>query len=107
MLVYKPELYVPNGERLFDSSAPSWYGRIDLNKLDMRNAKFCMLGQIDGSFHRGMSIHQLGADPQTAAHYGFTVPLEFWGPNVSHEFALLTNFWKQRVRARLNRVSAA
>lgn len=55
------------GARLLDRRCPGWYERIDITKLDMKSGQYCVLGQLFGSFMRG--LRKLGIEDEVP--YGF------------------------------------
>lgn len=68
---------VQNGIRLLDTSGPeNWRERIDTGTLDLASLDNCILGQVFGSYSKGMDALFNGnwLFNETNAEYGFEAP---------------------------------
>lgn len=60
------------GSRLLDKATPDWWECVDLKVFEIQNQKTCILGQVYGGYHVGLS--QVGVRvTESAAEYGFAI----------------------------------
>jgi hypothetical protein len=57
-------------ERLNSYYGDEWINRIDLDTLDIGKAESCILGQLEGGYHRGMA--KLNLNNEECWLYGFS-----------------------------------
>lgn len=60
-----------------DDTDPTWYTRIDLDKLDMHSYSYCILGQLCGHYNR----HPFVIDKRTLCNdsvFGFQADPSLW-----------------------------
>lgn len=85
---------VAAGAAWLDQNRPGWADRIDLDRLHMRNACRCILGQEYGSYYKApITMDQavnLGFDAQGAA--------QGWAED--DDFAALDDAWTALIEAR-------
>jgi hypothetical protein len=98
------EKYVKAGAKLLDSHRPDWFKHIDLETLDMKDVRKCVLGQVYGGFDYGcqrLGFSKLGQ--LEGYHYevlnGFNLyhGWDFKDDDLWHEF---TTFWVVQIRKR-------
>lgn len=101
---------VARGVALLDEKRPGWRDRIDLDALDMRSSRDCVLGQLYAdhedvdwphrtAFHVGAT--ELLGDVEDAAAYGFENGAEFRDLDAADEYAELTAEWRRVITGRL------
>lgn len=56
----KPSLKVRRAARMLDRQCPGWAETVDLDKLRMPSPKYCVLGQLYGTYELGLSVEGLG-----------------------------------------------
>ena len=84
---------VERGATLLDKKRPGWEKEIDLDNLDMREPKCCIVGQLhEGQFAMGLS--QLGLLPWTEDNEVSSGVFGFTTPRGVDEYAQLTASWK-------------
>jgi hypothetical protein len=67
---------VAAGVGLLDEQEPGWLNKIDLTQFDIASTHRCVLGQVYGSFHEGVSNLGLCGDDEQGCReleYGFDV----------------------------------
>lgn len=77
------------GAKLLDKTEPGWRERIDLSTLDLSDDKFCVLGQLHGSYWD--SYLYMKYDTDYIETCGFTVS----GNDSLEKWARLTAEWKE------------
>lgn len=82
------------GALFLDEHRPGWAQKIRLGELDLRSNRKCVLGQLFGTFHDGLSAYRhLGLNPKKL---GFTLSRDYfresWQP--------LTLAWRDEVERR-------
>jgi hypothetical protein len=90
------EAEVQQGIALLDEQAPDWRGKIDLDRLDMRQTGWklaeggcgCILAHVFGSYWIG--IEELGFRGTEDVPYGFDTTAE-----TGWDYVGLTDAWKQ------------
>ena len=94
------EKRVADGARYLDLNAPGWFRSIDLNRLNMSNPCYCVVGQLFYSFAVG--LEQLDVDPGAVEDValGFDRS-DSLGLDYSRDLAALTPIWKREIEARL------
>lgn len=65
----RAEARVASGAALLDQDKPGWVDEIDLKSLDLRSGRYCVLGQLYGSYSLGMRI--LPRTDTVGVNYGF------------------------------------
>jgi hypothetical protein len=96
------EARVMAGAAFLDARIPAWAGKLDIDRLNIRDYKSCVLGQLyGGSYSRGAD--ELGLSDTATIQLGFAVS----GDDDDHdhetdesEYPLLTAEWKRVVTAR-------
>lgn len=69
--------YVPmvtSGAAFLDKQVPGWFMRIDKVMLDFPSFACCVLGQMHGSYHGGLSVH--GKDGAWGLENGFSMHID-------------------------------
>ena len=84
---------VKRGAEFLDEREPGWIKRIDLKKLDMLSPATCILGQLQGSYAKGLVYYDLY---QLLYLYGFDAAISALG-----EFSDLTRMWRREIKQRL------
>jgi hypothetical protein len=87
------------GAALLDAEVPGWAKRIELEELDLGSPHRCVLGQLYGSYARGLSAVGLGwlrGTRDGSRERGFTAY-----PSEGDTFAELTAAWRGEVAARV------
>jgi len=71
---------VSNGIQWLNSIEPGWKNLVNINKIDMANIEFCILGQIFGNYKIGCEKLVPGISRkdayETIIFYGFTLSAE-------------------------------
>lgn len=80
------------GASLLDRIKPDWFKAIDQDKLDIGSFKYCILGQLFGSWSAGKKALQT----KNSGVYGFAPPTFF--SCFSHR---LDDVWKEQIQQRL------
>lgn len=81
---------VEAGAAFLDERHPGWVDDIDTEKLDLIDCRVCVLGQLFGSFSRGLDTLDLG--DRSARRFGFDTFLESY-----HD---LTDAWLESIMER-------
>ena len=68
---------------------PDWLKRIDVSKLDLGNAKVCILGELYNSYENGVLV--LGLDDETSS-----ISLGFYDFD-KRQYEQLTQAWKNKI----------
>lgn len=100
------------GAAFLDKKAPGWERHIDLVRLDMSSKNDCVLGQLWGTYERGLwrcrmlTFFETYVSPR-ALELGFAYFVENANQlQRSTQYLLLTEFWKRQVELRLAHHSA-
>lgn len=65
-----PKQRVARGVRYLDALDPGWFNKVDLDRLEMRSGRDCVLAQVTGeSFNRAAARH--GLSERQGVRYGF------------------------------------
>jgi hypothetical protein len=88
----KTSIRIERAADLLDQTAPGWDRRIDLDALDMSHSRYCIIGQIHGSYYSGLAKIDGEAQERPAA-FGFMT----WGRET---FGTLTDKWRDYLRER-------
>lgn len=56
------EAYVASGAAFLDEKYPAWRQKIDVDTIDISDGDYCILGQLYGSYSRGMDLLRLSYD---------------------------------------------
>ena len=59
------ETRVKEGVAFLDTHAPGWRHRIDTDRLQIKNAGACMLGQLCGTYEKGCAVFGLDRGTDT------------------------------------------
>ena len=81
-----------DGADLLDVHGPDgWRDKIDLSALDMKDVRFCVLGQVYGTYYIG--LNDLNLNDDATPDYGFNLP--FPALIREEEWRMLTEAWRQ------------
>ena len=79
---------IEEGIKWLDGSVPNWYKKIDIEKLDMEDGKYCILGQATGIEYNEIATIVWGTeqdkswvDPLNRAEklgFGSDAPVKTW-----------------------------
>ena len=105
---------VARGSALLTRELPGWPDALDVAALDMRSGRSCVLGQLCGSYHKGLRVLGLDRVSQAPREHGFTITawtvrrdLSHWdGTQAAVEWASLDAEWR-RAAASLRRPGSA
>lgn len=97
---------VARGARLLDEAVPDWTKRVALDALAMERCDRCVLGQVHGSYDRGIrtlffAIETRSGREQAVRDYGFEAKM-----GLPTEYADLADAWRAEIRARIAEGSA-
>jgi len=85
------------GIKLLDEKVPGWRNRINVHTLDIKRSDNCVLGQVFGSYHAGLTV--LGISCVQSIDFGFNIPelayQYFDIDKVRMEAMELTELWKK------------
>ncbi len=86
------------GAQLLDSKQPGWAERINLESLDLTHYKYCILGQLYGTYGEGIS--ELGWDIPFS--HGFAVKLihDYTFRGHPTDYVYLHNLWRDAILGR-------
>ena len=71
-----------------------WALKVDLTKLDMSDCRYCVLGQVSGTYYRGLcALGMEDSDTQERSQLGFTSK---YGSEIS--FTDLDQAWRRVIR---------
>lgn len=85
---------VKNGMTFLDSARPGWDRRVDLTRLDLKDERFCVVGQLDGLYDRSDLVDHITSSD---VGRGFTLQQMMWFPT---EWAALTAEWRTQIGRR-------
>jgi hypothetical protein len=69
---------VADAVRDLDAYAPDWRSRVDVDRLNMDDARLCVLGQVFGSWITGLiALYDLEF-VETADAFDWNFPVELW-----------------------------
>jgi hypothetical protein len=86
-------LRVAAGVAHLSAHEPRWFEGINLETLDIRLSKDCVLGQLAGTWVVGREKYHIGGD--TVEALGFAE----YGESTTKKYAPLTAEWKRVIRA--------
>lgn len=94
------------GARLLDSAQPGWAHRIDLAELDLECTYSCVLGQLEGSYSRGMEAIEAPTSFRSrwSQAHGFMVQddtADEYEENGGAVYEDLTEAWREEIEPRL------
>jgi len=97
---------VQRGAAYLDEFDPEWYRRVDPDTLELSSGSSCVLGQLHGTFHMGLSRSQLinlSSAPRASlspVSYGFQCVGGVSEAAQDRDYAYLNRAWKKAVRRR-------
>lgn len=93
---------VAAGAAWLDEHQPGWIDVIDLERLDLQAACFCILGQLHGNFWTSPSFTgDRTRRIEAAAPYGFAIDDEGGGLEVEEaQYEALTAAWRELIEQR-------
>lgn len=85
---------VATGGLFLDEHYPGWFTKVDRDKLNMYDPFDCLLGQLYGTYGKGLKILKV-SDPQ---QYGFALPegTHCW------LYMYMTDYWKLEIEKRMS-----
>lgn len=96
---YDPKPAVKRGVSYLEKREPGWCERIQLETLRLSSGRFCVLGQLCGSYDDGLNAFALSDD--TAVRLGFMLPqvAYYWEDESVDRDAWreLTEAWKDEI----------
>jgi hypothetical protein len=84
---------VKAGAKLLDEEFPNWFSHIDCKKLNQGDISFCVLGQLFGDYHTGLTVLSL-----TPFDYRYTYGYSCRGTNTREQ---ANKAWKKQIKKRL------
>lgn len=97
-MFFTPASRITAGAKLLDRNVSGWEDRIDLDKLDLSTHDCCMLGQLFGSYSKGLEDLNIG----NPSRYGFFTGTTH-GPRTQRDFLQydkLKRIWTNLIRKR-------
>lgn len=97
---------VQRGAAYLDDVDPGWYRRIDPHTLELSSGVSCVLGQLHGTFHTGLSrarLINLGSSPRASLSpisYGFQCVDGVSEAAQDRDYAHLNRAWREAVGSR-------
>lgn len=85
---------VARGSALLDERNPGWYHRVNLGPLNMHHAKYCVLGQVYGSYYYGSLALRLSS--RQDIRHGFNLFPLFRGAAPDY-WRSLNSLWRAEV----------
>ncbi len=89
----------PGGAVRIDTDFPNWELVIDTDRLNVACDKWCILGQLYGSFKKGLKA--LGLTLDEAISLGFHVPQDVTKTEAKALYQGLTNNWEGAIERRM------
>jgi hypothetical protein len=94
------ELEVQRGLTLLDRRVPTWRSILNVETLDIGSTKGCVLGQVFGTFRRGLVYLGIEFPEDCGASYGFTAYEAYQyrsGLSPRFVFSQLTRTWRNLI----------
>lgn len=88
---------VKRGVDFLDEHRPGWHRKIQLDSLNMKSKRECILGQVFGDFGEGKE--ELGI--KVGAEYGFALPVGQSFYNHHLPWKELQSYWVEAINERL------
>ncbi len=89
----------PHGAKRMDVVYPNWELAIDPDRLDVASDKWCVFGQLFGSFQKGLKT--LGLSLEEAVALGFHAPTGTSKPDAKRLYESLTTSWQHAIERRM------
>jgi hypothetical protein len=89
----------PGGAARVDAVFPNWELGIDTDRLDVASDKWCVLGQLFGSFKKGLKA--LGLTLEEAIALGFHVPTDVTKAEAKSLYEMLDTIWLGAIERRM------
>lgn len=83
------------GAAFLDEHAPGWREAVDVNKLKLGDTCNCVLGQVYGSYSRGLRLLHLS---DGGARFGFSVEATDDWKHDAQCYGWLTRAWRKVLR---------
>jgi hypothetical protein len=84
------------GASFLDQQSPGWHRQMDTGSLNIARSDRCALGQLYGSYHRGL---QVTGTASRSAELGFAASGSTGNPD---EYTRLTQAWVREIESRLD-----
>lgn len=91
-------LRVEKGAELLDRAVPRWYRSINFRNLRMESEVACILGQLFGDYHTGLS--ELILSDLASVDHGFQLYYDDWS-TTPDAFSILRQLWVDEIASRL------
>jgi len=97
---------VQAGAQLLDETKPDWFERVNVDELDMKKAKYCVLGHVYGDYYDGLRVLGLPIyDRGQSSNLGFIIPGGFWSWFIKSIFGMnpwntVKKAWKKEIADR-------
>lgn len=91
------EQRVQNGVNFLNLINSGWYTKINLDSLNQQLTKYCVLGQLYGSF--GIAKEKFKFDQEWYSYHGFTVSNLLDEEYHYIEYEKLTEEWKSQIKS--------
>lgn len=96
--------HVSLGATLLDRAEPEWAAMVDVDGLNLNETDLCILGQIFGTYDKGLQALNM-AEGTSAALHGFNLHEtlvsqdndDLWNTYMKK----LAEFWKEEIKSRL------
>lgn len=92
---------VERGARFMDIFQPDWYVRVDTDYLDLSHPRECVLGQLYGSFGKGLAAIRAsdwGMDSvRSQIDWSFNNGFSDYS---GERYGTMTELWREQVRSR-------
>lgn len=99
---------VINGAALLDHHVPDWLANINTDTLAVESLDNCVLGQVFGSFFKGMTFFDMEGGACSGAREEFAIDHGFECPEVNDEghrnYEEVTTAWRNLIAHRLGEV---
>lgn len=115
-------LRVTLGALRLDGAYPRWERDVDTDQIDMGCTRYCVLGQLYGTFHTGLDALDMDCAKSEHSALGFNrytntqwsevrrnaeranggARIYFDYPDINEEYGLLDRAWRRAIKARLD-----
>ncbi len=93
------EQRIRNGMALLDVKVPDWMEKIDLEKLNIGDSEYCVIGPLFGHYLHGRQLHSTSVLGLNLSYYWWGYRHGFDGPY--EEMESLTIAWRTAIADRL------
>ena len=91
---------IAKGMIYLDREMPNWEHRINLETLDLRDSRLCVIGQLTPDYYLYMAEASLSFSDVIELGFNCSLSETICSDEITHVYAVLTDEWRQAIAER-------